>query len=153
MDPERPNRRIEHHTVIGSDEGLRTAPGENQIPLSLFSDQDSDYLSFIKVYMGRKLDPLPSVSYTSRCKSIARRYDRRVVMRPDCLLYMDRKMMLLKMAGNAKTVLRKTTNASTGRPHTVNDVLQGNLITLLSEDQAFAPLQSIGRQRRRTSWP
>lgn len=41
VDPERANRRIEHHTVIGSDEGLRMAPGENQIPLSLFSDQDN----------------------------------------------------------------------------------------------------------------
>ncbi|KAG1081803.1 hypothetical protein G6F42_022819 [Rhizopus arrhizus] len=143
VDPERANRRIEHHTVIGSDEGLRMAPGENQIPLSLFSDQDSDYLSFIKVYMGRKLDPLPPVSYTSGRKSIARRYDRRAVMRPDCLLYRDRKMMLLKMAGNAKTVLRKTTNASTGRPHTVNDVLQGNLTTLLSEDQAYKVLQGV----------
>ncbi|EPB81210.1 hypothetical protein HMPREF1544_12080 [Mucor circinelloides 1006PhL] len=130
--------------VVDPRKGKPMAPGENQIPLSLFSDQDSDYLSFIKVYMGRKLDPLPPVSYTSGRKSIARRYDRRAVMRPDCLLYRDRKMMLLKMAGNAKTVLRKTTNASTGRPHTVNNVLQGNLTTtLLSEDQAYKVLQGV----------
>lgn len=82
--------------ISDNDITIRLAPGEGRIPISILKDKDSDFLSFPKVYYGQKLEGSESISYSSLTKSVARRFDRRAAMRPDLVLYMDRKVLLTK---------------------------------------------------------
>ncbi|VDN22693.1 unnamed protein product [Gongylonema pulchrum] len=47
------------------------------------------------------------MSYSDICKSFAMRYDRRVARRPDYLLFMAKKIELLKLSSNMSVCLRK----------------------------------------------
>ncbi|CEP08567.1 hypothetical protein [Parasitella parasitica] len=130
-------------TSIASDEALRMAPGEGRAPISILVDRASDFLAFPKIFMGQRLRIPDTITYTSLCKSLARSFDRRAVSRVDYLLFMDRKIQLIRLVSNVQTILRKRTNANTGSPYTVRDLLDGNLTTLLNQDQAFRVLQGI----------
>ena len=70
--------------------------------------------SFIKIFQGQRLNVKDGVSYAALTKStMARKFDRRAIERPDYLLYMDRKLQLLKKASNVKTILRKRNQQTT----------------------------------------
>ncbi|KAG2203378.1 hypothetical protein INT47_010076 [Mucor saturninus] len=118
---------------------IRLAPGEGMTPISVLTDKDSDLLSFPKVYYGHKLEGSGSVSCGNLAKSVVRRFDRRAVMRPALLLYMDRKCLLTKMSSNISTILRKrSSNGTDGIPFTAKDVSNEDYVSnLLNKDQAF----------------
>lgn len=124
---------------------IRLAPGEGRTPISVLTDKDSDFLSFPKVYYGHKLEGSASVSYSSLAKSVVRRFDRRAALRPDLLLYMDRKCLLTKMSSNISTILRKrNSNGTDGTPLTAKDMSNEDYITnLLNKDQAFKTFSGI----------
>ncbi|CAO3626396.1 unnamed protein product [Mucor hiemalis] len=61
--------------VTDSNVSIRLAPGEGRIPLSLIRDRDSDFLSFIKIFCGERLDGADSISYFALTKSMARQFE------------------------------------------------------------------------------
>lgn len=120
------------------------APGENRIPLSLLTDEDSIFLSFPKVFCGRRVqNKVKKVSPSKLAKSFARRKDRRCVTRSDVLFYLDRSLMLKKMTSNINIMLRQKTK-SDGGAYSVHEMLNEEIVdSHLSEDRAYRVLNGV----------
>ena len=92
------------------DEGLRIAPAQEYIPRSILFDDNCEFLAFPKVYGGYKMEPEhdgKKLSYSQIVKSMVMRYDRRVAERGDLLLFMAKKLELIKLYNNISICMRK----------------------------------------------
>lgn len=120
------------------------APGENRIPLSLLTDEDSIYLSFPKVFCGKRVqNRVKKVSPSNLAKSFARRKDRRCVTRSDVLFYLDRSLMLKKLASNVNIMLRQKSKGN-GGAYSVNEMLNDEMVdSYLNEDRAYRVLNGV----------
>lgn len=67
-------------------DAMAMAPGEGKRPLNMLTDEDSEELSFVKIYGGFKRQPTIDLTYKKIAKSEIQRYDRRCA-RIDKLLY------------------------------------------------------------------
>lgn len=127
------------------DSGLRMAPAEGYKPTSVLFDSNCEYLAFPKVFGGHKLKPMHDgreISYSDIVKSMAMRYDRRVSERGDLLLFMAKKLELLKLYNNIGICLRK--KSMQGRKVTAGDMLNNNYVDgLLQHNDGYKILKGI----------
>jgi len=87
-------------TMLTPEEGIRLAPAEGYKPRSILLDPDTEYLAFPKIYGGYRLNPLYNgkpIPYSDVSKSLLMRYDRRAAERGDYILFMAKKLELLKL--------------------------------------------------------
>ncbi|VDN39125.1 unnamed protein product, partial [Gongylonema pulchrum] len=136
-------------TMLSAEEaqyGIRMAPGEGHRPLSILLDEDTEYLSFPTIFGGNKLQPVfqgRPMSYSDIAKSFAMRYDRRVAQRPDYLLFMAKKIELLRLSSNISLCLRKK------KIRNRNDINAANLSNnefiygLVQHDDAYRVLAGV----------
>lgn len=127
-------------TLLTSDEDIRIAPAEGYRPTSILMNPNAECMAFVKLYGGNKLNPIfngKPIPYSEVAKSIAMRYDRRAAMRPDYLLYMAKKLELLKLRSNVNVCLRKK-NLRDGHVNTAEKVLNDSFVQgLLQYDVAY----------------
>ena len=67
-------------TLYTGFEGIRMAPGDGVIPLSLLTDEDNEALAFPTIFCGEGLHPKSyenPVTYGNYCKALLRHHDRR----------------------------------------------------------------------------
>ncbi|XP_037820089.1 uncharacterized protein LOC119609402 [Lucilia sericata] len=117
---------------------LVMAPGEGQRPLDMVIDEDSEELSFVTIYGGRKRTC--SESYSKIVRSELRRYDRRAC-RIDKLLYSYKKLELLSIKSAMSIALRKHVRS--------NNVTAGNALnetfmnSLIQHDDGYRILKGV----------
>ena len=110
------------------------------------SDENCEYLAFPKVFGGYKLDPQHEgrkLSYSQIAKSMALRYDRRVAERGDLLLFIAKKLEIIKLYNNIGICLRKK---STSAPQsiTAGDMLNSSYINgLIQHNDGYKILRGI----------
>ncbi|VDN22144.1 unnamed protein product [Gongylonema pulchrum] len=129
-----------------SQHGIRMAPGETQRPISILLDEDTEYLSFPTIFGGEKLHPLfcgRPMSYSDTAKSFAMRYDRRVANRPDYLLFMAKKIELMKLSSNMAICLRKKKVRDRTDINAANLINNDFLHGLVRHDDAFRVLEGV----------
>ncbi|VDN18611.1 unnamed protein product [Gongylonema pulchrum] len=126
--------------------GIRMAPGKGRGPVSVLLDEDTEYLSFPTFFGGHKLQPVfqgHPLSYSDIAKSFAVRYGRRVAQRPDYLLFMAKKIELLRLSSNISLCLRKR------KIRNRNDINASNLSNndfiygLVQHDDAYSVLTGV----------
>lgn len=95
--------------------GVRIAPGEGKRPISLFTDEFAEEMSFPSIYAGKKrmlITPNTKgqrkITYTDIAKSEIMRYDRRAC-KPTKVLYAFKKSYNMKVSDCITTFLRKKT--------------------------------------------
>lgn len=128
----------------GDIDGIRMAPEEGSVSLSVLSDEDSESLSFPKIFVGRQMEPKNNgkpISYNSIVKSFTRHYGRRAV-RPDFLLNMVTKRLLKTLVSKVSVMLRKSKpgvasiNTSTALN---NETIEG----FINKDEVFNVFSTI----------
>lgn len=112
-----------------SNVGIRMAPAENYTPSSILFDENCEFLAFPTVFGGHKMEPEynnKKISYTDFTKSLILRHDRRVAERGDLLLFMAKKLELLRLYNNIGICLRKKTVRN--RTITAADMCSSNYV-------------------------
>ena len=87
------------------------APAQNNTPLSIFTDKNSEELSFPNIFCGEARPdnnkrPVP-IYYSEICKSEVLRNDRRVAQCTDNLFFKVKKIQMKRMLGQVQIALRK----------------------------------------------
>ncbi|KAK3932410.1 LOW QUALITY PROTEIN: hypothetical protein KUF71_012587 [Frankliniella fusca] len=101
-----------------AENGLRMAPAEGFRPTGVLFDDSCEYLAFPQVFGGYQMNPMYNdkpIPYADFAKSMAMRYDRRVAERGDLLLFIAKKLELLRLHNNIGICLRK--KSSNTNPH------------------------------------
>ena len=120
-----------HETFLDSysDSILNIAPGENQIPLSLFQDADAEYLAFPTIYCGQRMTPaherLVHVSYADICKWEVRASDRRVAKSVPNLFFKMKKLSIKQVLDKANFAIRRC--KTKGKRLTAKDMMDDNV--------------------------
>jgi len=127
------------------DDGLRIAPAQDYVPKSILFDDNCEYLAFPTVFGGYKMNPQhegKSLSYAQLIKSMIMRYDRRVAKRGDLLLFLAKKLELIKLYNNINICLRKKTSTN---PHvTAGQMLNPTFVQgLLQHNDGYKVLNGI----------
>ena len=101
----------EPDTAQDSDLVFNFAPGEGNKPLGLFTDKDSEYLSFPTIFCGERRvdnkDRLVPVHYSTVCKWEMRSRDRRVAQSVPNIFYKLKKLQIKRIQDTASIALRK----------------------------------------------
>ena len=143
-DEEFDNNNAIYKTLLW-DSGLRLAPAEGYSPTSILFDKNSEYLAFPKIYGGYKLNPRHDgldIPYSEVAKSIVMRYDRRVAERGDYLLYIAKKLELIKLKSNIAICLRKKYTSE--NKVTAKQLLNGSYVSgLIQHNDGFKILKNI----------
>lgn len=130
--------------LTGDVDGIRLAPGEGSSPLSLMNDEDSESLSFPKIFVGKQMEPKHKgkpVTYCGFAKSLVRHYDRRAV-RADFLFYMDTKRLLKTLISKVSIMLRKSKpGVSEASASTILDEEQ--IQSFINKDEAYQVFNTI----------
>lgn len=118
--------QLDEDNIIGAEEtlihnqtdydlltGIRIAPGEGKKPISLFTDEFAEEMSYPSIYCGQKRQIITNtskgqrkISYTDIAKSEIMRYDRRAC-KPTKVLYAFKKSYNKKVSECITTYLRK----------------------------------------------
>lgn len=129
-----------------SDIGVRIAPAEGYKPSSVLLDPDLDYIAFPKKIGGYKLTPSyegNDISYADITKSVIMSYDRRAANRSDYLLFIAKKLELMKLHSNIGVCLRKKT-LNNGKKVTANDMLDSKFVDgVIQHDDGYKILKGI----------
>ncbi len=90
---------------------LNVAPGEGNIPLSVFRDKYSEELAYPGIFLGQKRpdndNRITPVHYSEICKSELRRSDRRAAMCPENIFFKTKKLQMKILLGKSQVALRK----------------------------------------------
>ena len=90
---------------------LSFAPGEGQTPISLYSDEDAEYLSFPTIFCGEQRPSQTSrkvnVSYGDICKWKLRCHDRRVAMCVPNIFFKMKKLQIKHVADTVSLAMRR----------------------------------------------
>ncbi|KAG2193591.1 hypothetical protein INT47_007394 [Mucor saturninus] len=130
-------------TLCGSD-GIRMAPGEGSSPLSLLTDEDSEALSFPKIFIGEQMKQTHAgkqVSYITLIKSLFRHHDPRAV-RTDFLFYMDTKRVLQTLVSKVSIMLRKS-KSGLFSPNASTVLNENNVHNRINSDEAFLVFNTV----------
>ena len=125
---------------------LSFAPGEGQTPISLFSDEDAEYLAFPTIFCGEKRPPQTSrkvrVSYGDICKSELRSHDRRVAMSVPNIFFKMKKLQIKYVADTVTLAMRRC--KTKGKKYTVENVLdQQQVNDLVRLDEGYYIFRSL----------
>ena len=106
-------------------EELTFAPGEGQVPLSIFYDENSEYLAFPTIFCGLKRPDNKErdvpVHYSEICKYELRSVDRRVAQHIPNLFYKFKKIQMKSVTDTVSLSMRRC--KTKGKKITVGDVL------------------------------
>ena len=122
------------------------APAEDNRPLALFIDKDSEFLSFPSIYCGKRRadnnDRLVPVHYSTICKWELRSQDRRVAQSVPNIFYKLKKLQIKQIQGSASLSLRKC--KSKGKRYTAGDLKSADsLEKLIHLDQGFRVFRNL----------
>lgn len=127
------------------DTSIRIAPAEHYIPTSILFDDKCEYMAFPQIFGGYKLHPIHKekcIPFSDVAKSMVLRYDRRVAERGDFLLFLAKKLELLKLYNNVGICLRKRTIK--GRKVTANDMLDSSYVNgVIHHNDGYKVLRGI----------
>ena len=87
------------------------APGEGNVPLSIFKDEYSEELAYPGIFLGQKRpkneERLVKVQYSDICKSELRQSDRRAAMCVENIFFKNKKLQMKILLGKSQIALRK----------------------------------------------
>ena len=87
------------------------APGEGNLPLSIFRDKYSEELAYPGIFVGQKRpenqDRLVDVHYSDICKSELRQSDHRAAMCIENIFFKTKKLQMKILLGKSQVALRK----------------------------------------------
>ena len=94
-----------------SDAVYSLAPGQNNTPLSIFQDKDSEELAFINIFCGERRMPNTSrhvpVYYSELVRSEMRRSDRRAASCIDNIFFKTKKIQMKHLLDKVNVAMRK----------------------------------------------
>ena len=132
----------------GTDEDYRTmtfAPGEGQHPLSLFQDEDCEYLSFPSIYCGEKMqrktakgDP---IHYSDQVKWELTHHDRRAANSVPNIFFKAKKLQIQQVVSKGTFAMKRTQDEN---QFTAGDLLQPeNILKLQRFDEGHYVFKQI----------
>ena len=90
---------------------LNVAPGEGNIPLSVFRDKYSEEIAYPGIFLGQKRPDndsrITAVHYSEICKSELRRSDRRAALCVENIFFKTKKLQMKILLGKSQVVLGK----------------------------------------------
>ncbi len=124
------------------------APGEGNRPLGIFTDKDSEFLSFPTIYCGKRQadnsERLVPVHYSTMCKWELRSKDRRVAQSVPNIFYKLKKLQIRQIQGSASLSLRKC--KTRGKTYTAGDLKSESCVDkLINLDEGFRVLRNLRR--------
>ncbi|KAE8747057.1 hypothetical protein FOCC_FOCC006195 [Frankliniella occidentalis] len=123
-----------------ADSGIRMAPGEGQIPLSLTLDKDNDVLAFPTIYGGKPRTFKVQYSPVDIAKAEARHHDRRVATNIPKLMMNFCKARVHKLKSRISINLRKKVKTDAV---TVSQILKiENLESIIEHNDGFKIVSS-----------
>lgn len=140
-DQELEDEEICQETLLECRDGIEIAPGEGQIPLGILMDENCEELAFCSVWCGhaRSSNPDVKISFEDHVNSKIRRRDRRAV-RPDHILFLNKKSQTKQLASAINIALKKTV----GGKMTASEALDQAFINeKIAKDNAFRILGNI----------
>ena len=125
---------------------LSFAPGEGNRPLGIFTDKDSEFLSFPTIYCGKRQadnnERLVPVHYSTMCKWELRSKDRRVAQSVPNIFYKLKKLQIRQIQGSASLSLRKC--KTKGKTYTAGDLKSESSVNkLINLDEGFRVLRNL----------
>ena len=106
------------------------APGEGQTPLSLYQDENAEYMSFPTIFCGQKRAPNHSrdvpIHYSDICKLELRHIDRRVAANIPNIFFKLKKVQLKQVSDKVHLALRRC--KTQGKSFTASDMLNTNCL-------------------------
>ena len=104
---------------------LTFAPGEGQIPVSVFKDENAEYLAFPTIFCGQKRpanrDRVHNVHYSDICKYELRCVDRRVASNVPNLFFKVKQLQIKQVCDKVTLALRRF--KTKGKKLKVKDIL------------------------------
>ena len=104
---------------------LTFAPGEGQIPVSVFKDENAEYLAFPTIFCGQKrpdnCNQIHKVHYSDICKYELRCVDRRVAFNVPNLFFKVKRLQIKQVCG--KVTLALQCFKTKGKKLKVKDIL------------------------------
>ena len=104
---------------------LTFAPGEGQIPVSVFKDENAEYLAFPTIFCGQKrpdnCDRVHNVHYSDICKYELRCVDRRVASNVPNLFFKVKRLQIKQVCDKVTLALRRF--KTKGKKLKVKDIL------------------------------
>lgn len=154
------DRQPEEEITVGAEEtlihnetdydllrGLRIAPGEGKRPLSLFTDEFAEEMSFPTIYAGTKRQVITTtkgqrkITYTDIAKSEIMRYDRRAC-KPTKVLYAFKKSYNMKVSECITTFLRKK-RGNQGK-YTASQVRDPDFLkSIIENDEGYSVFKNL----------
>ena len=104
---------------------LTFAPGEGQVPLSVFQDENAEYLAFPTIYCGEKRpdnsERVHKVHYSDICKYELRCVDRRVASNIPNMFFKQKRLQIKQVCDKVTLALRRF--KTKGKKLKVKDIL------------------------------
>lgn len=125
---------------------LNVAPGEGNVPLSVFRDKYSEELAYPGIFLGQKRPDNESritpVHYSEICKSELRRSDRRAAMCVENIFFKTKKLQMKILLGKSQVALRKChRNSRSIKAGQLKQ--QGAIEKLIHHDEGFKFLRAL----------
>lgn len=89
------------------DSAVNVAPGEGQVPLSIYQDKDCEEMAFPAIFAGCRR-PETKLSYNQICRIELRNADRRAAVRISNIFFKFRKSQLMQVRDVSRIRVRKT---------------------------------------------
>ena len=125
---------------------LSLAPGENQSPLGLFQDMNSEYLAFPTLYCGEtrpdnSMRSVP-VHYSTICKWELRNADRRTAMCIPNIFFKLKKLQIKQIRDKVYLAVRKC--KTKGKKMSVSEILAPDFVdNLVKQNDGFRVLRTL----------
>ena len=119
---------------------LTLAPGENQVPLSLFTDTNAEFMAFPSIYCGQQPiqqeDRLVPVHYSDICKWELRSVDRRTAQCIPNIFFKTKKLAIKHVVDKASFAIRRC--KTEGRKFTASELLDDHVRdNILRSDEGY----------------
>ena len=127
-------------------EELTFAPGEGQVPLSVFQDENAEYLAFPTIYCGQKRpdnsERVHKVHYSDICKYELRCVDRRVASNIPNMFFKQKRLQTKQVCDKVTLALRRFNIK--GKKLKVKDILDDtNRQNLVNLDEGYYIFRTI----------
>lgn len=133
---------LDEETLIDNHNAVSFAPGEGEIPLPMWIDDNCEELAFPHIFGGhpRNVTKLKKpLSYNEIVKSELCRTDRRAA-EPDHLLFVHKKIQLYQLSNGINIQLKKAAQTNVTAAQARSD---GWVSEVIAKDNAFRTLQNI----------
>ena len=145
-DTETPIMTLLDEQIFDKNEVLSVAPGEGQKPLSIFKDEDAEYLAFPTLFCGQKrkanIDRHVPVYYSDICKWELRCVDRRVALHIPKIFFKMKKLQIEQVCSKVHLAVRRC--KTKGKSYTAGYILKDNMAeSLVRLDEGYRIFKTI----------